>query len=326
MTAATNITTRLVAGFDDPAVAGLPAQSIFFTSEYQRAWWDTFGRGTLLPIVVEENGAAVAFAPLFADSGMVYFVGSGGSDYLDFRGEVSGERIAAIIQCAKDHVEDLQGFVFYHVRDASLTPPHLKLASEQLGWRLIDEGAQPAPVMDLTGRPAEALEATRKKSLVRHENAMRKSGDFQVKHFRAGDEIKPQLQAFFAQHIARWAPTPYPSLFLDPRQRAFYHRLCETAGDSGYLRFTRIDLAGHPAAFHFGFCHRGVYLWYKPTFDLALAKFSPGEVLLRQVLLAAIEEGAATFDFGLGDETYKSRFATHVNTVRNWGLYPPEQR
>ena len=59
-------------------------------------------------------------------------------------------------------------------------------------------------------------------------------------------------------------------------------------------------------------------------FDPDLARHSPGEVLLRQLLMAALAEGAHTFDFGLGDEAFKARFATRINRVRNRGLYAPE--
>lgn len=45
---------------------------------------------------------------------------------------------------------------------------------------------------------------------------------------------------------------------------------------------------------------------------------------MRQLLLAAIAEGAKTFDFGIGDEAYKSRYATGVTHLRTWGLYLPE--
>ena len=64
------------------------------------------------------------------------------------------------------------------------------------------------------------------------------------------------------------------------------------------------------------------FLWYKPTFDITLAKHSPGEVLLRQLLLRAIDEEADYFDFGLGDEAFKNRFASSTPTVTNIGLYP----
>ena len=40
-----------------------------------------------------------------------------------------------------------------------------------------------------------------------------------------------------------------------------------------------------------------------------------------QSFLAAIEEGAKVFDFGIGDQPYKRRFATTINQVRTWALY-----
>ena len=83
-----------------------------------------------------------------------------------------------------------------------------------------------------------------------------------------------------------------------------------------------IEFDGRPIAFHFGFSFAGNYLWYKPSFEIALARKSPGEVLLRQLLLAAVQENAYVFDFGLGDEAFKHRFASRSQLVRTWGLYP----
>src|SRR4029077_1134663 len=97
---------------------------------------------------------------------------------------------------------------------------------------------------------------------------------------------------FFAQHISRWAATASPSLFNDETQRQFYRRLARTASDAGWLRFTRVEWQGRVIAFHFGFCYRGNFLWYKPTFAIDLAQRSPGEVLLRQLLLRAMAENA----------------------------------
>lgn len=304
---------------------GLQPPSVFSTAEWRQAWWDVFGRGKLLTTIEKESDRPVAFAPFYADSGMIYLVGSGASDYLDLIGDVSGDRLPRMLRAASDQVSDFQGVVFYHLPESSLTTTLLQAAAQTLGWRLFEEAEQSAPAMDLIAHPAEALAATRKKSLIRHENALRKAGYVEVHHFRTGSEIAPQLDPFFEQHIARWAATPYPSLFLNAKNRAFYRRLCEIAGDTGWLRFTRVDLDGRAVAYHFGFCYRGIYLWYKPTFDIQLAKLSPGEVLLRQLLLAAVNENAKVFDFGLGDEAFKARFATHVNKVRNWGLYPPEK-
>jgi CelD/BcsL family acetyltransferase involved in cellulose biosynthesis len=91
---------------------------------------------------------------------------------------------------------------------------------------------------------------------------------------------------------------------------------------TGWLRFMRLDWDGRPIAFHYGFRYRGTYHWDTPSFAIDLAHRSPGSVLIRQLLLAAIAEGAETFDFGLGDLEFKRRFTNRVNRVHTWGLYP----
>lgn len=303
--------------------AASPTHTVFQTWHWNKAWWDTFGRGTLLLIRIDRDGRPVALAPLFTDGGMVFFVGSGGSDYLDFLGDTSDPAVLdAILTAARVVAPRFVGFRFYLVPDESPTGGQLQKAAERLGLVCYDEGELPAPALALNEPPGAGVAAAAKTSLVRHERYLRREGELDVFHTRDGAAILPHLEAFFEQHIARWADTRFPSLFRDPAQRAFYRRLCEVAGDTGWLRFTRVAWNGTPMAFHFGFCHDGTYLWYKPSFAVELAKRSPGEVLLRQLLLAAIDEGAQTFDFGLGDEAFKQRFANRVRRVRTWGLYP----
>ncbi|HMP81820.1 MAG TPA: GNAT family N-acetyltransferase [Verrucomicrobiota bacterium] len=327
------ITTRVLSGFDDPSfgptqwerlLATGPTNAVFLTHEWQSAWWKAFGRGELLLIAVERDGEIVALAPLFTEAGMVYFVGSGGSDYLDFIGDISEpEVLDALLLAARERVAGFLGFVFYHVPDKSPTGRLLNEAAARLGLRIFDEGDQSAPTLEFTADKSNAVAAANKKSLVRHEKFFARDGTLKVQHFRTSAEMLPHLDEFFEQHIARWASTPSPSLFNDPAQRNFYRLLTETAADAGWLRFTRVQWQVRAIAFHFGFSRRGDFMWYKPSFAVDLARHSPGEVLLRQLLFAAIEEGAREFDFGLGDEAFKSRFATKVNRVRNWGLYPP---
>jgi CelD/BcsL family acetyltransferase involved in cellulose biosynthesis len=326
------VTTRLLRGFDDPSFDASAWQAllatgrsdvVFLTWQWQSAWWESFARGDLMLIAAERDGEVVALAPLFSQAGMIYFVGSGGSDYLDFIGDISDpEIIDALLTEARRHVHDFIGFVFYHVLDNSVTGARLQEAATRLGLKIFDEGDMPAPLLDLTDSSA-AQAAPKKKSLIRHEKFFAHDGSLSVTHAVDGNEILGNLDEFFAQHIERWNDTATPSLFAAESQRRFYGNLTRAASREGWLRFTRLDWEGRPIAFHFGFCYRGRYLWYKPSFAVDLARHSPGEVLLRQLLLAAIAEGAHTFDFGLGDEVFKSRFATRVDHVRNWGLYDP---
>jgi CelD/BcsL family acetyltransferase involved in cellulose biosynthesis len=198
----------------------------------------------------------------------------------------------------------------------------LQAAAERLDLSCVDEGAIVAPAISMRRDTLHAQACARKQSLRRHENSFRKLGELVVTHAADGAWILPQLTAFFEQHVARRAVTGSASLFEDVASRAFYRRLTELAGATGWLRFTRVDWNGHPIAFHYGSNYRGRYVYGVPSFEVALRDRSPGEVLVRQLLLASIDEGATSFDFGVGDEPYKYRFATHEATLRTWGLYP----
>ena len=226
--------------------------------------------------------------------------------------------------CARNSVPEFIGFRFFHLSDKSPTAELLRASASRLNLVLREEGVQPAPATQLGVDSAADRALTQKKSLLRHEAYFRRSGSLEVLHHSTAEEIEPHLDEFFQQHMARWSATPHPSLFHDDRQQRFYRTLTQYASPAGWLRFTRIAADGRPIAFHFGFVYHGSFMWYKPTFAIDLARHSPGEVLLRQLLLRGIEESAHTFDFGLGDEPFKQRFATHTQTVRDFGLYPAD--
>lgn len=321
-------TVSVLAGFDEvplsPALweellKRASTRTVFQTHEWQRAWWESFGRGHLLLVLAQEE-KPIVLAPLFGDEdGMVYFIGSGGSDYLDFVGEVSDpEVLAEILAAAAASVPHFAGFRFYHVPSQSPTAQLLQAAADVLGFTWADEGSWVAPALEFPRFSA----AAEKKSLVYYENYLRRRASLDVLHLQDGEEILGHLDAFFAQHVARWSVTEHPSLFLQSRQRSFYRRLIRLAATTGWLRFTRITWDARPIAFHLGFSYGARYLMYKPTFDIELARRSPGQVLLRQLLLEAMAERAAIFDFGLGDEAYKRRFATRIDAVRTFGVFP----
>jgi CelD/BcsL family acetyltransferase involved in cellulose biosynthesis len=324
------LTTRIVSSFDDPAVAPHrwrrllacgPTNAVNLTWEWQRNWWDAFGRGDLLLVVVEAEGAPLCIVPLFVQDGMVFNLCP--EDHLDVVGNARSPDIwEAILEAVLNSVPSFEGMRLYFIPESSPTGIHLEQAAERFGLDCFQEACLPSPYIDLAGNPDWAASCTRKTSLVRHENYFRREGRLDVIHTRTADEIFPQLDEFFEQHIARRAETPKASLFIDPRQRDYYRSIARNIGPTGWLRFTRIEWNGRAIAFHFGLCYRRRYLFGIPSFEIDLKNHSPGEVLLRQLILAAVDEGATIFDFGPGDEAYKYRFATGEARLITWGLYP----
>lgn len=174
-------------------------------------------------------------------------------------------------------------------------------------WLRVD--GTTCPRTEITPERVQAL--INKDSLRRHYRKLQKLGEVVVRHEFDAASILPRLGDFFAQHLARWAHTDSPSLFLDERHRVFYRELVKAFAGTEQLVFTEVTLDGRAVAFHLGFVSEGDFIWYKPSFDPELSKVSPGETLLRELFLWALERELSGFDFTRGGESFKARFATH---------------
>ena len=331
-TSTRSVTTRVLDGFDDPSfgrarwnefVQSGQTDVVFLTWEFQRAWSETLiGSGKPLLIVAERDGRVVALAPFYAKNYEIAFIGTGFSEWLDLIGDTrDGEVVYELLAAARDHAPATAEFNLNPLPARNDRAAQLDEAAARLGLKRWLKRA-PVPRIDIGIDPDAAAASTRRKSLVRHENFFRRSGSFEVEHLRDGAAIAVHLPTFFEQYNARWAGRrDSAGVFVQASSRAFVERLIELAANTGWLRFTRVLCDGRPIAFHLGFCYRGTYSWWRPCFDIALARQSPGEVLLRQILLAAINEGVRVFDFGIGDQPYKLRFATAIDKACWWGAY-----
>ena len=328
------VTTRLLEGFDDPSF-GPDAWNmllhegdtdvVYLTWQWQRSWWETLGRGRLLLIAAERAGQVVAVAPFYADSDMIFFVGSGASDYMDFIGDIGDPDVLdAMLQTARAQVPGFVGFRLYCVLETSRTAARLQAAAARLGLECYEEKRWPAPMIDVASDPERVRKSASGRRLLKRERYFQRRGALTLRRFHDRDAILPHLEAFFEQHISRWAMADDESPFLERPRRAFYEHLTRTATDTGWLRFSFLDWEGRPIAFEYGCQYDGTYFGGPSSFAVDLARRSPGQVLLRQLLLASLDEGAGTYDLGVGDDPYKFLFATGLRHVCTWGLYPTE--
>src|SRR5262245_8028196 len=125
------ISIRVLEGFNDPGFGRADwnallkqgnSDVVFLTWEWQQAWWESFNRTGLLLLLAERDGRPIALAPFFAEDGMVYFVGSGGSDYLDFIGDVKSPGVlSALLAAAREQTQGFVGFLLYHILEDSPT-------------------------------------------------------------------------------------------------------------------------------------------------------------------------------------------------------------
>jgi CelD/BcsL family acetyltransferase involved in cellulose biosynthesis len=291
-----------------------PGATVFQTFEWLEAWWRVFGdRGRLRVLLVFDADVLVAAAPLMAVETRAYgrgravltFTGGLQTDYTDFlyADETSLRRLLETLRSAEPwDVLDLG-----RIPSASAT---VRLLAELFpGWRgtLSVSDICPAYVFDAQHDGTEVLA---KKSIRRHVSGFHRAGAVDVRHLTDPLAIAPELEDFFQQHVERRSVTDVASNFLDARARTFYGELTTRLAARGLVLFSIVSLDGKPAAYHYGFVHRGTLVWYKPSFALHLARLSPGEVLLAELFAYCRAYGLGELDFTVGDEAFKTRFCT----------------
>ncbi|MCB9519453.1 MAG: GNAT family N-acetyltransferase [Myxococcales bacterium] len=300
----------LLDGRWDALVAASAHDTVFLRSEWLLAWAETLGDGLPVWICSAEIAGNRGAIALSGEASKREMLGRGPSDYLDVvvaAGDEAGR--AAVLRTLLDRaLREAPAITLTGLVADVGTPARLRGLD---GSWVTTLRSVPAPTMDMDAAPA----ALRKKSIRRHTNGLRRLGDVQVEVATSPNAIAAALPALFDLHVRRWAGTSTPSLFLDPRQRAFYERVVARFGVGGPLRLLTVTLDGRPVAAHFGMLHRGIYTWYKPAFDPDLAATSPGEVLLGALIEDALACGAHELDFTVGDEPFKLRFATRVRRV-----------
>jgi CelD/BcsL family acetyltransferase involved in cellulose biosynthesis len=312
--------------FDDPAVdpdgwdrlLAPSAETIFLTHAWQRAWWRAFGGDRLLLVLAERDGAPSAIAPLFAADEMLFPVGSGGSDYLDFIGRIDQQTLTSMLDAARRRLPDFVGFGFYHLPIQSPTTALLPAVAASLGLELYREEGSVAPYADLTDA-ALAARLTTRRSVRKEQARMARAGKLCAR-IAQGEELDTWLELFFAQHSARWRSVGQESLEQD-EARSFCREIVHAGHRAGWLRFTMLEWRCAPAAFDISVIRGGSQLSWLVSRDASIKEHSPGRVLRAHVVKGAIDAGARRFDFGLGDEDYKLLDATGSTEVANWSLY-----
>ncbi len=295
--------------------------TIFQTHQWMTAWMRSYGANAELVVgVLEEDGRLIGVAPLVRSmrSGLrvLEFLGAGNnaSDYSDFiiqrgRTDVAQQLIRwCLFDTGPWDLLDL-----HNLPSHSAHRPVVEKALRVLRLRVISRVCCEAPTR-LLGDPASDHELVNRKSLKRHLNYFKRSQQLFIRHVSEPEAILAMLETFFQQHIGRRAGTEAESLFHDPVHRGFYREVVAALHGTDWLRFCVVEWEGRPIAFHFGFSYAGRFIWYKPSFDIALVKHSPGEVLLKVLFEYAIAQKLSEFDFTVGGEGFKHRFANLIRT------------
>jgi CelD/BcsL family acetyltransferase involved in cellulose biosynthesis len=302
--------------------------SIFQRWEWARAFWNAYGKSvSLCSLALHDNGRIVGILPLVQRGETIEFLGTPESDYNDV---VCEEGYAAPVLEVGLQFLLLQAPFRWRYAVLEKVPAHSRIVrctpalSPKIRRHLQLVFRCPSPTVLIGDGRMQALNTLiDKEQFKRYHKKLLKRGSLAFRHVETREEAREHLDRFFHQHITRWAMNGVRSQFLQTECRAFYESLIREFDPTKHLRFGVLELDSQPIAYHFGFQHNGTLTWYKPAFDVNYWENCPGDVLLRSLLTYVRDTGVSEFDFTLGDEPFKYRFANHVR--QNYILYVERQ-
>lgn len=121
------------------------------------------------------------------------------------------------------------------------------------------------------------------------------------------DQIPMLLDRFFALKAIRFREAGISDVFADQKTRAFFRGLFTSGmATSPHSYEVHALMVGNEAVAIIGCTiHDGRLTVEFGTFDERFYNAGPGELLFFSAIRHACERGVSTFDFGIGDETYK---------------------
>jgi CelD/BcsL family acetyltransferase involved in cellulose biosynthesis len=138
------------------------------------------------------------------------------------------------------------------------------------------------------------------------------------------DEKHALLDTFFRQKAARLKMFGLPDVFQAPEIREFFHRLVDAPMEGTDTSLTlhairmRGEHDGHVVAIA-GVSRKGdhVICQFSSIDDSICPEASPGELLFWLMIEKSCREGAALFDFGVGDQPYKRSWCSQETVLHD---------
>lgn len=130
------------------------------------------------------------------------------------------------------------------------------------------------------------------------------------------------LADLFRLHAERWRSRGGPGVLADARLERFHAEAAHALLARGLLRTYALRAGGQAVGVLHGFAARGRTYAYLQGIAPAVARHSPGSLLVAHVIQAAIAEGHHEVDLLRGREPYKYRWGAEDRATRRLVLRP----
>lgn len=203
--------------------------------------------------------------------------------------------------------------------------PSVCLESLPVGaWRPAppDARRQPCPFVRWRGFPTYASFQEHLRAKGRYadpgRNARQIARDLGPTRFEFHDPREQTLWTCLRWKSAQYRASGQPDHFADRRFVLLFFELLRR----GALTVSLLSAGDRPLSAHVGALWEGRFYSWIPAYDPDVARYGPGRLLLERLLAHGFDSGHDQFDFLIGDEPYKFKYATDVRVAGPTGRAP----
>jgi CelD/BcsL family acetyltransferase involved in cellulose biosynthesis len=275
------------------------------------AWWEAFGSGELVVLTAHRGERLVGAMPLVqGGSGLASPSNWHSPEFGPVAEDEDAER--SLIEDALSRAHGRLDLSFLRAE-----APAVRLISEaarRRRGRLIVRTLERSPYVKLEGQwddYEQRLPSKRRSDLRRRRRRLEELGSYEFECDDGSERLSGLLAEGFDVEAAGWEGRDGTAIAAQREARLFYERVAQWAAEGGYLRLFFVRLDRKPIAFAFCLIDSRSLSVLKIGFDPAFARFAPGLLLTREMLIYAFESGLHTYEFLGKAEPYKLIWSEH---------------
>jgi CelD/BcsL family acetyltransferase involved in cellulose biosynthesis len=304
-----------------------PVTSVFASFEWQHAWWQAYGRGQPLRLLLAtDHGTLVGILPLYIQTlpmlrypvRLLRFVGTGGDTFPDDLGPIlAAGREADVARALADAVMRLPGWDVLLLTDmdpACRFTAIMGAAAGKVPFGSMSGRAERIAYLDLPPTWDAWLASLSRDRRYRIKNIRKKlNAAHPTARFFVWNDPKTLdqgLDRLVQLHHKRWESVGKTHAFSSPEYIACHRAAMAGCMARDRLRLYCLEIAGQVVAMYYFYKFRDRVYLMQSGFDPDFGNVKPGQVLLGHVVEHAIGEGNKVLDFLRGDHRYKDELAT----------------
>jgi len=308
------------------------AASVFNSWLWQYQWWQVYGAGQPLRIMVAlEHGETVGILALYIQKTSVLgvpvrilrFVGTGADTHPDDLGPVVApgmeDAVASKLASAALRLSHADVVLLSDIEPQSKFARALEQAADETRRASLSEVSERIAFVELPRSWPEFLQSLTSDRRTRLKSARKKAAAAHRLRFFVWDDsanLDRAVDRLAELHRSRWREAGSSASFATSEYIEFHRHIIKSAFPRGWLRLYCLELDGELAAITYCYRFRNRVYLMQAGFDPAKARSNPGRVLLGYALEHAIGEGNVVFDFLKGEHRYKDQLATaYRNTL-----------